>query len=162
MSTPFSKISVSDICELCGMHRKSFYYHFRDKYDLVNWIFYHDFVEIAVKNQPASFTALYCGLSKYFYENRVFYKNALSVGGQNSFGDYYKELFEAAIKAYFEDKLPEGESLNLVAQYYSEVSLISLSKWLKSNSCLPPDEYMDLMRSAIKSMLKIAPKLDDE
>lgn len=36
---PFSKISVGDICEDCGMNRKSFYYHFRDKYDLVNWIF---------------------------------------------------------------------------------------------------------------------------
>ena len=31
---PFSKISVSDICEKCGMNRKSFYYHFKDKYDL--------------------------------------------------------------------------------------------------------------------------------
>ena len=30
---PFSKISVGDICEDCGMNRKSFYYHFRDKYD---------------------------------------------------------------------------------------------------------------------------------
>ena len=37
---PFDKISVSDICIDCGINRKSFYYHFRDKYDLVNWIFY--------------------------------------------------------------------------------------------------------------------------
>ena len=41
---PFSKISVGDICEACGMNRKSFYYHFRDKYDLVNWIFYSEFL----------------------------------------------------------------------------------------------------------------------
>ena len=32
----FSKISVADICNKCGMNRKSFYYHFKDKYDLVN------------------------------------------------------------------------------------------------------------------------------
>ena len=32
---PFSKISVSDICEKCGMNRKSFYYHFKDIYDLL-------------------------------------------------------------------------------------------------------------------------------
>lgn len=32
----FSKISVADICEKCDMNRKSFYYHFKDKYDLVN------------------------------------------------------------------------------------------------------------------------------
>ena len=42
----FEKISVSDICERCGMNRKSFYYHFKDKYDLVNWIFDTEFVEL--------------------------------------------------------------------------------------------------------------------
>ena len=42
----FEKISVSDICERCGMNRKSFYYHFKDKYDLVNWIFDTEFVAV--------------------------------------------------------------------------------------------------------------------
>ena len=41
----FEKISVSDICEGCNMNRKSFYYHFRDKYDLLNWIFEIDFLK---------------------------------------------------------------------------------------------------------------------
>ena len=41
----FDKISVLDICEKCNMNRKSFYYHFRDKYDLLNWIFYIGFME---------------------------------------------------------------------------------------------------------------------
>ena len=41
---PFEKISVSDICVACGINRKSFYYHFRDKYDLVNCIFYVGFI----------------------------------------------------------------------------------------------------------------------
>ena len=40
---PLTKISVGDICEKCGMNRKSFYYHFCDKYDLVNWIFDTEF-----------------------------------------------------------------------------------------------------------------------
>ena len=37
---PFARISVGDICQACDMSRKSFYYHFKDKYDLVNWIYY--------------------------------------------------------------------------------------------------------------------------
>ena len=45
-SKPFSKISVGDICEKCEMNRKSFYYHFKDKYDLVNWIYYTEFVTV--------------------------------------------------------------------------------------------------------------------
>ena len=42
----FEKISVSDICGACNMNRKSFYYHFKDKYDLVNWIFYSEFMPV--------------------------------------------------------------------------------------------------------------------
>ena len=36
---PFEKVTVSSICEQANMKRTSFYYHFLDKYDLVNWIF---------------------------------------------------------------------------------------------------------------------------
>lgn len=36
----FNKISVGDIVEGCGLTRQSFYYHFKDKYDLMNWIYY--------------------------------------------------------------------------------------------------------------------------
>ena len=36
---PLVKISIADILERCQMNRQSFYYLFRDKYDLVNWIF---------------------------------------------------------------------------------------------------------------------------
>ena len=50
---PFARISVSDICESCGLNRKSFYYHFRDKYDLLNWIFYVDIVERIIALEEA-------------------------------------------------------------------------------------------------------------
>ncbi len=148
---PFSKISVSDICEVCGMHRKSFYYHFKDKYDLVNWIFYHDFIELTVRDEPPTFTELYRRLCIYFYENRVFYRNALSVAGQNSFGEYYQELFEASVKAYLEDDYPDNEHLDLIAAYYSQLSLAALTKWLDESPCMPPDAYFALMRDLLAS-----------
>ena len=34
---PLEKITIADICASSGMNRKSFYYHFRDKYDLIAW-----------------------------------------------------------------------------------------------------------------------------
>ena len=43
----FEKIRIADICKRCGMNRKSFYYHFKDKYDLLNWIFDTEFISFA-------------------------------------------------------------------------------------------------------------------
>jgi len=40
----FDKITVSDIAESCGLNRQTFYYHFQDKYDLVNWIYYNELI----------------------------------------------------------------------------------------------------------------------
>ena len=35
---PISKVTVSDICSNCGIRRQSFYYHFADLPELVEWI----------------------------------------------------------------------------------------------------------------------------
>ena len=35
----FHKISVSDIMLLCQMRRQTFYYHFKDKFELLSWIY---------------------------------------------------------------------------------------------------------------------------
>ena len=40
----FDKITIVHICNKCEMNRKSFYYHFKDKYELVNWIYYTEFI----------------------------------------------------------------------------------------------------------------------
>lgn len=34
---PISKITVSEIVNLCDINRKTFYYHFQDVYDLLEW-----------------------------------------------------------------------------------------------------------------------------
>lgn len=43
---PFDKISISDITKTCGLNRQSFYYHFQDKYELINWIFENEIINI--------------------------------------------------------------------------------------------------------------------
>ena len=91
-TTPFAKITVSDICAKCNMNRKSFYYHFRDKFDLVNWIFdveYLNHVQIG-KNLIGWDSVLH--LCNYFYENKDFYRKAMKVEDQNSFINHFREL----------------------------------------------------------------------
>jgi len=51
LEEPFDKISVAQICERCDMNRKSFYYHFKDKYDLVNWIYDTEFIDLVCEKK---------------------------------------------------------------------------------------------------------------
>lgn len=38
-SKPISKITVQNIVDNCNTVRQTFYNHFSDKYDLINWIY---------------------------------------------------------------------------------------------------------------------------
>lgn len=37
LKKPLTKITINDIAEDCGINRMTFYYHFKDIYDLVEW-----------------------------------------------------------------------------------------------------------------------------
>ncbi len=41
-SIPLRKISVQDISDSCNISRRTFYYNFLDKQDLINWIHHTD------------------------------------------------------------------------------------------------------------------------
>lgn len=107
---PFERISVSDICAACGMSRKSFYYHFHDKYDLVGWIFETEFVDPGRKKEFSSSWEFFDALCSYFYAKRAFYVNAFAMRGQNSFAEYFSEFMRPLAFAYFSALFPEDEN----------------------------------------------------
>ena len=37
LKKPLDKITINDIAEDCGINRMTFYYHFKDIYDLIEW-----------------------------------------------------------------------------------------------------------------------------
>ncbi|MGN0532179.1 MAG: TetR/AcrR family transcriptional regulator C-terminal domain-containing protein [Eubacterium sp.] len=43
---PLSKITVSEIINICDVNRKTFYYHFEDIYSLLKWMFEQEAIDI--------------------------------------------------------------------------------------------------------------------
>ena len=39
---PLNKITIANITDNCGMTQPTFYNHFRDKYDLMTWLYISD------------------------------------------------------------------------------------------------------------------------
>lgn len=49
---PIEKVSIKSITDACGLNRQTFYYHFKDIYDLVKWIYLKDVEDAMAASQP--------------------------------------------------------------------------------------------------------------
>ncbi|MDY3917763.1 MAG: TetR/AcrR family transcriptional regulator C-terminal domain-containing protein [Candidatus Limivivens sp.] len=148
-SVPFRTISISDICGKCDMSRKSFYYHFRDKYELVNWIYYNEFISVARDKDYGNEWEFLMDICSYFYKNRAFYQKALKIEGQNSFSEYFRELLLPIIEEYMTDVFQEEENWNFYVQFYADAISVSIERWIQEKECMPPEKFVSLMRSCV-------------
>lgn len=73
------KIRVTEICRAAEIERPTFYYHFKDKYDLVAWMFYTDAYGTDITSVPSSAA----GMNKMKQEI-LFYKRAYEDSSQNA------------------------------------------------------------------------------
>ena len=155
----FEKISVSDICERCHMNRKSFYYHFKDKYDLVNWIFDTEFVEVNqvntlyIQDENYSFDDRWKNIEitcNYFYENRTFYRRVLKVDGQNSFVSHFREFIHPLLRLRVEDLLGMHDVPELVYDFVVDGVIWAIKRWLLDKNCVSTEEFMFSLKKMIQ------------
>ena len=86
----FDKISIVDIMESAGIRRQTFYNHFLDKYELLDWIFENDLTEYITNNLDfISGQKLLQELFFYFEQERDFYIQLFDIQGQNNFYDHF-------------------------------------------------------------------------
>lgn len=151
---PFEKISVGDICEHCGMSRKSFYYHFKDKYDLVNWIFNIEFLTAAQSKTYGDVWDFLADICGYFYDNKAFYISALQVEGQNSFTEYFYDVFQPVVSEYLKDEFADPLYSDFYATFFTDGMRVALIRWLKENAKIEPADFVALFRRAVGGLAK--------
>lgn len=69
-----SKITIQDIMDATRMSRQSFYYHFKDIYDVLEWIGLNDFKEQLVGENYNSIEIWVCDLMKTIRKEHQFYE----------------------------------------------------------------------------------------
>lgn len=148
---PFDKINVAQICERCNMNRKSFYYHFKDKYDLVNWIFDTEFIELLKReNLSAGYAEHWAFIEKtcrYFYQNHSFYRKALQIKGQNSFSDHFREYIRPLIAERISTLFGEEQPDKFTLDFSSDAMICAMERWLLSKECMPPEQFVNKLKT---------------
>lgn len=69
-----SKITIQDIMDETHMSRQSFYYHFKDIYDVLEWIGLNDFKSQLVGNDYDSMEVWGCDLMRVLKRERTYYE----------------------------------------------------------------------------------------
>ena len=118
----FEKITICALCDACKINRKSFYYYFKDKYDLCNYIFKNSTLEKA-REKENFWEALKLCLNE-FCAKKSAYKNLFNYYGQNSFCEFFREELWLLLNAFYPDK-----SLFTVT-FYSDAIFCAIKRFI--------------------------------
>ena len=156
-STPIRKITVSELCAACGLDRRTFYYHFRDVYDLTAWIFDQAMDDCLPWQNDAHGLPMLAKSLNRLRDDAPFYRRALAEDSQNALGrhflNHYIRVFdEAYLTLTGLEDIPEPDKFAI--RYHCFGSLGVVRRWL-FDGCVPSAyEMAELLRSAMPTSLQ--------
>ncbi len=152
----FEKITISDITSVCGLNRQTFYYHFQDKYDLLNWIFYNDIIDTLTSDYTINTWS--DGLLKVLYvfkHNAKFYANALNTSYSDEFRQYLftatAQLFNAILDIMMQghkQKL-DPDDQQFIAEFLSYGVSGSIINWILTGMKETPENIVMRIKNII-------------
>ncbi len=134
-------ITVTEICESSGINRRTFYRYFRDKFDVVDWIYYNDALVHFDHYDGWSIYDYMPRIMESLYSDRRYYVNALSYRGQNSFRDFCTVCLKKLITADYENTFRSQQQLDFFISHLCEMTYDACIEWLSSEPCMSPTEF---------------------
>ncbi len=136
---PIEKITIKEITDKAGVIRVTFYNHFQDKYELVEWIYQEEIIgpmRILMWNDmiEEAMVVMFNTMQK----NRDFYIHAAKLEGQNSFREVVQTGFKDLILSYLEEHAShktqryEWLTKERAAEFYAHSLTQLLISWVKS------------------------------
>ncbi len=148
---PIEKITIKEITEKAGVIRPTFYNHFQDKYELLEWIILTDLLEpirplIENKMVSEALLLLFMNIEK----EREFYKKVARLEGQNSFESIARECVKEILLEIIEKnsvrKIPKFRWLTpeRIAEYYAQSMCSVVIVWIKSGMTISAKELVEI------------------
>lgn len=152
---PFEKITIKQICDRTGVIRGTFYNHFMDKYEALEYLVDSMLCEDMDDADPKS---SFKNMFNTIYLNQDFFKSCFKITGQNGFEELLQNIFESIFDDVFSMlDLSELDSLftrQFLVEYYSNNAIYFFRKWVKENFRTSCDEYYALVYRTFRNSLE--------
>ena len=149
---PIDKIRVTEICKAADIERPTFYYHFKDKYDLVAWMFCTQ----AYGTDLTSVASAAAGMNKMKQEI-LFYKRAYEDSSQNALWRYMLEYFVRRYKELVKEKLGTellDPQLAYSIRFYCMGAVGMTQEWVLNDNITSAETVVQMMFNSMPENLR--------
>ena len=139
---PIDRITVKDIVEICGVNRQTFYYHFDDVDDLLEWVFEDDAERVLPKEVVYErWLEDVMTFMDYLETNSSFTLNVYNSNSRLYMLRYLKSKMKACIESFAiivsEGRNIDRQDFEFVTEFYAACAIGFISQWLDSGMQLP-------------------------
>ena len=155
-----NKITIKNIVDNCELTPTTFYNHFKDKYDLIVWIYSAAVEKIMNKIDGENYfwkNTLSDGIN-FFLENKNFLLNAIThTSGQNSF---INNMTRVNLKIFLDsvkknNNLAEiPKDIEVLSKIYVYGTVCMICEWLIDKNSVGLEEFIKLLEDGLPEKLK--------
>ncbi len=135
LQKPLNKITINDIAEDCGISRMTFYYHFKDIYDLVEWTCVEDGTRaLEGKKTYDTWQEGFLNIFHAVQDNKPFIMNVYRSVSRERIEQYLNPLIHSLILGVVEEKAAERsvhtEDKQFIASFYEYAFIGVMLEWI--------------------------------
>ena len=148
LKKPLEKITINDITEDCGINRMTFYYHFKDIYDLIEWCCVEDAKKaLEGKKTYDTWQQGFLQIFEAVLDNKPFILNVYHSVSREQVEIYLYKLTYDLLIGVVEEKSAgmnvRDEDKKFIADFYKYAFVGLMLDWVKRGMKDDPREMID-------------------
>ena len=161
LKKPLTKITINDIAEDCGINRMTFYYHFKDIYDLVEWSCLEDARKALEEKKPYdTWQQGFLQIFEAVRDNKPFIMNVYHCVHREQVEKYLEPLVDRLLMGVIEEEsrniTVRQEDKAFIAQVYAYIFIGLMLDWIKDDMREDPVEIVSRLATLIKGSVAAA------
>ena len=149
----YDQVTINEICEKCGTYRPNFYYHFKSKDDLAEWIFLQD-LKVIERKRPDLLESQTELLEK-MKENNVFYLKSLTKKYESPLFTYMKDLLVGKTCEHIDIEFDSMDEISrFTLEYKISAWIMTVLEWLSGMVDISSENLSQALYDVFSSLIK--------